>query len=228
MAVKIDYLLQDCEALMIAVGNHRSAMEASGFTEANYTAFTDAKANLIAKELAQQNAVKLVNDKTKEQDEAIRAVADLIRRIKSAAKSAYGKDERNLALFKIGDAVPTSVKKLRTVCEYTAALVLEKSELLKQNGLTQEDIDALNSSYGTLVAVDASQENAKKMQVAATLAREEAAKKLKDRMFRIRNFAKACFAKNKEILVEFKPVPKGGGGKTKTTVEETPVEQPAS
>lgn len=226
MAAKIDYLGQDSEALQKAVDDNRVVMNTKGFSDANYTALTDAKENLKLKEAAQQKAVKLVADKTAEQDQAITEVSELIKRIKSAAKSAYGNDPRNLKLFRVGEQMPVSVKKLRPLCEYMTGLILEQHGVLVQNGLTQADIDELNSTYGKLVAVDASQENAKKLQVSATIARDEAADKLKDKMFRVRNFANACFAKNPEILVQFKPIAKSGGGR-KGKEEETPTPQPA-
>lgn len=220
MAIKIDYLLQDCEAFIKAIDDNKSAMTAKGFSDSNYTSLIEAKENLKLKEAAQQRAMKLVADKTAEQNVSITDVTDLIKRIRSAAKSSYGNDERNLKLFKVGEQIPNSIKKLRPLCEYMNGLLLEKHEILLQNGLTQEDIDELNSSYGKLVAVDASQENAKKLQVAATLTRDEAAEKLKDKMFRVRNFASACFAKNPGILLQFKPIAKGAGGRKE--VENVP------
>ena len=225
MAVKIDYLVQDSEALLQVVNANRDAMNAKGFTEASYNSFVEAKENLQVKELAQQKSIRFVSDMTAEQNAVINHVTDLIKMIRNAARSAYGNDERNLKLFKVGEAVPISVKKLRPMCEYTISLVLEKSEMLLQNGLTQNDTDDLNTSYGKLVAVDANQENAKKLQKAATQARNEAADKLKDKMFRIRNFAKVCFANNKEVLLQFKPIVHGTGGKNSVSTEEVPAEQ---
>jgi len=90
-------------------------------------------------------------------------------------------------------------------------LALEYHDTLLGNGLVQADIDALNSSYGLLVSTDASQENAKKLQATATVVRNDAATKLKDLMLRTRSFAKTCFAKNPEILLQFKSIPKGKG-----------------
>ncbi len=213
MAAKVDYQLQDAEALLKTVYNNREAMNAKGFSDASHTALVDAKENLLLKEAAQQKAVQLVADKTAEQNQCIENVSSLIKRIRSAAKSAYGNDEKSLKLFKVGEKIPSSVKKLRPMCEYIEGLVLEHHDILLQNGLVQADIDELHSSYGNLVAVDATQENAKKLQVAATLTRDDAAKKLKDKVFRVRNFANACFAKDKEILVQFQPVAKSAGGR---------------
>lgn len=224
MAAKVDYQLQDSEALLKAVYNNRDAMNAKGFSDASYTAIVDAKENLLLKEAAQQKAVQLVADKTAEQNQCIDDVAELIQRIRSAAKSAYGNDDKSLKLFKVGEKIPSSVKKLRPMCEYIEGLTLEHHDVLLQNGLVQADIDELHSSYGRLVAVDATQENAKKLQVAATLTRDDAADKLKDKVFRVRNFAKACFAKDKEILVQFQPVAKSSGGRN--SADETNAQTP--
>jgi hypothetical protein len=211
MAVKVDYLLQDANALQLSIDNNRAAMNAKGFTEATYNGFIEAKNTLNAKESAQQKAVKLVSSKTAEQDSTIERITNLIKKVRSAAKSAYGKDERNLKRFKCDEKIPTTVAKLLTTCQYLAGLALETHDLLLENGFIQTDIDELNASYGDLTAVDAAQENAKKLQVAATTARDEAAGKLTDKMFRVRNFAKACFAGNAELLAQFKSIPKGRG-----------------
>jgi hypothetical protein len=221
MSEKIDYLIQDCDALLKAIDENREAMDAKGFSEARYTALTSANGDLIQKEAAQQRAVKLVNEKTVEQNDAMESVSEIIQQIRNAVKSAYGKDDAKLNLFKVGDRVPATVKALRSLTEYMMQLTLEYHDVLLENGLLQEDIDGLNSSYGLLVSTDAVQENAKKLQKTATVVRNDAAKKLKDLMFKTRNFAKTCFAKSPEILLQFKPLPKGrAGGNGKETVEE--------
>jgi hypothetical protein len=227
MAIKIDNQLQDSDVLKKAIDNNRSAMEAKGFSETNYTGLIDARENLISKEVAQQRAVKLVESKTAEQNTAVTETTDLIKKIHNAAMSSYGNDERSLKVFKIGTAIPESINKLRPLCEYLSGVVLEKQEILLKNGLTQEDIDQLNSAYGRLVATDASQENAKKLQKAATLMRDDASDKLKDKIFRVRKFAEACFSKNPEILLQFKAVPKSAGGR-KSSEEENKPENPAT
>ncbi|MGD8779770.1 MAG: hypothetical protein PVH88_12515 [Ignavibacteria bacterium] len=220
----INYRLQDSEALLVAVDSNREAMTAKGFTEESYNEFTEAKENLRLKELAQQNSVKELEEMTVQQNEEISAVGKLIKKVRNAARSAYGNDRDNLKLFKIGEAVPRSVKKLRPMCEYTISLVSEKSEALLSNGLTQEDVDELNVSLDRLISTDAAQENAKKLKTAATESRDEALKELNDKMYRIRSFAKVCFAGDKELLLQFKPIAKGSGGKSKEA-EETQTEE---
>jgi len=226
MADTIDYLLQDAGALILAVDNNREAMNAKGFKETAYTALTAARQDLSIKETAQQKAVELAASKTAEQDEAIKNVQQRIQNVRNAAKSAYGKDEAKLRPFKIGEQLTASVKKLSTSCQYLGGLLLEQHDILLENGLTEEDVTGIHNAGGTLAAADTVQEHAKKLKEAATLARNTAAENLKDKMFRTRNFAKACFAGNKELLIQFKPIPKLKGGSGKDDEDAKPPEPP--
>ena len=209
MSQKIDYQIQDNDALLKAIDGNRDAMTAKGFTDAKYTAFVNACNDLVQKEAAQQRAVKLVTEKTAEQNDAIKSVTLVVLQVKNAAKSAFGKDPAKTKLFKVGDTIPNSVKSLRSLTEYIIQIANEYHDTLLENGLTQDDIDGLNSSYGLLVAFDANQENAKKLQASATVVRNDASAKAKDLAFKARSFAKTCFAKSPEILLQFKAIPKG-------------------
>jgi len=223
MAGTIDYLLQDSEASLLAVNNNRPKLTEKGFTEGAYTALVEARDGLRATELAQQKAVKFAEDKTAEQNEKMNRITELLRKAKNAAKSAYEEDPRSLALFKIGEKIPGSVKKLRTTCEYMFSIVDERKADLLQSGLMQTDVDALSAASDDLAAADAAQEAAKKLQAGATLTRDAAAKLLKAKLTKLRNFVKAAFDKNPEIALQFNPIPKGrGGGKPGDTDEGTP------
>lgn len=201
-------------------------MQAKGFDESSYLAFKTAKEELTAKETAQQRAVKFAQSKTADQDTLIKEITAVIKMVQNAAKSAFGKDEQKLKLFKVKERIPTSVKGLRSLCEYLKEMVAEQNEILLKNGLSQEDIDSLGLASSNLTTVDAEQENAKKLQVKATLTRDNAAANLKDQTFRVRSFAQACFAKNPAVLIEFEPITKGHGGKRKGG-DDTPPENPA-
>jgi len=223
MASTIDYLLQDSEASLLAVKNNRPKLTEKGFTEGAYTALVEARDGLKATELAQQKAVKFAEDKTAEQNEKMNRITELLRKAKNAAKSAYEEDSRSLALFKIGEKIPGSVKKLRTTCEYLFSILDERKADLLQSGLVQEDVVALSTASDDLAAADAAQEAAKKLQAGATLTRDAAAKLLKAKLTKLRNFVKAAFDKNPEIALQFNPIPKGrGGGKPGDTDEGTP------
>ena len=225
MAVKVNYVAQDSDALLLAINNHRSAMDAKRFSNAVYTNFISAKENLRVKEVAQQTAVKTAEDKTALQDFYISEINRTIKVIRKAVRSAYEENAQKLSLFRVDDTIPKTVKGLRPMCEYLIKVTSEDSEVLLENGLVESDITDLGTFLAGLIAADAGQENTKQLQVAATKARDNAAKELKALCLKIRNFADACFSKNPEILLEFKPVSKGRGGKGKKD-DETPPQEP--
>jgi hypothetical protein len=212
MSVKIDSLLQDGKLLVEAVDGKREQMAAKGFTDEKYDKLTGAFDDLRVKELEQQKAVKALENMTAGQNREVAHVGELIQKVRNAVRSAYGKDKQNLKLFKVDVKIPTSVKSLCTLTEYMISITADEEELLLKNGLTRADIDDLNASYGRLVAADARQEKAKKLQMAATVARDKAAKTFNEKIYKTRSFAKACFAGDKESLLLFKPLPKGRGG----------------
>jgi hypothetical protein len=229
MAASFDYQLRDSYTLKSAVDTNLTAMKAKGFSDSSLTQFVEVIENLRVKEAAQQKAAKLFTSKVTDQTSALEKVGNVIKKIRNAAKSAYGKDERKLKLFKCDQKIPTSIGALITSCEYVCGLVLQEHDILLANGVTQEDIDFLNSSVGILTAASASKESALKLQKGATVVRDDASAKLKDKVFRIRKFAEACFDSNKEILLQFQPIPKLGGGRPgedETKGGETPPENP--
>ena len=150
--------------------------------------------------------------KTAEQNKAMDTTSKIIQKIRDSSKAAYDTNDPKLKLFKIGEQMPTSVKKMRSLCEYLAPVVLEYTDILLQNGLEQADIDLFHSASGTLIAADTTQENSKKLQKSATITVSQEYANLTKVMAKTRAFAKTCFAESPEILVQFKPIPKGGGG----------------
>ncbi|MFH1197879.1 MAG: hypothetical protein V1720_19415 [bacterium] len=222
MDVTINYLLRDANALKGTVNLNRSAMDEGGFTEENYLTFTTAIEDLQAKETAQQNAVENTGEKTAVQNETLERIRKLVSDIRAAAKSTYGKDQRNLKLFKVGTVITKSVKNLIPVVTALNELVTERKLLLMKNGLTQVKIDALAAAASDLNTVDKEQENAKSLQKTRTIERDTAAKNLQEQVFKIRNFAKACFSDRPEILVQFKPIPKGRSGAGNGEIETPP------
>ncbi|MFA6599140.1 MAG: hypothetical protein WCS69_15560 [Ignavibacteriaceae bacterium] len=222
MAQKINYLVQDSDALLKAITNHRAAMEEKGFTEERLSTFVSAKDNLKLKEAAQQKAVKFKDDKTAEQDVLMKNIHAAIVSLRNAAKSAYIDNPQKLNIFQIGETIPTSVIKMRPMCEYLTGVIAAESAVLLKNGLSQADLDILGTSYNNLITADADQENAKKLQNAALLVRDKAAAVLREQVTKTRKFALACFAKSPEILVEFEPIPKGRGKGKDDDEDETP------
>jgi len=222
MAKKVDYLVQDSDALLKAITNNRAAMAAKGFDDDRLAIFVSAKEALKQKEAAQQAAVKSTQDKTAEQDTLIINIHNAILGVRNAAKSAYGSNTQKLKLFQVGETIPSSVQKLRPMCEYLKGVVAAQTAVLLKNGLSQCDIDEFGSAYMNLIEADAAQENAKKLQKAALLVRDDAADVLREEVTKTRKFAMAFFSKSPEILVEFEPIPKGRRGKGKDDDEAPP------
>jgi hypothetical protein len=225
MDASINYLQRDCGALKSTIDTNRTAMNEGGFTEQTFTAFIESIDDLKAKETAQQKAVKDAEDKTAALNELVGSAQKLISDVKAAAKSAYGKDPRNLNAFNIGADIPKSVKNLIPLCSYMNDLITERKTVLLENGFKQAKIDALAALPEQLNAADDGQENAKKIQKTRTMERDAAARVLKEKAAKIRNFAKACFSDKPEILLQFDPITKGRGGdgddEEKTTTTPT-------
>lgn len=228
MANTIDYLLQDSKAALAAVEANRPALTEKGFTEAAYSGFAEARNALKTSEVAQQKAVKTAEDKTAIQNAVMQEVTELLKSVRNAAKSAFGNDTRVLKQFKIGEKIPGTVKKLSTTCEYMLTVVEDKKTDLLKSGLVQADLDNLTTAKERLESSDAEQELAKKQQESATLIRDKAAKVMKEKLDSLRNFVAAAFVKKPEIAVQFKPIPKGRGGKGKDDTPPDDTTPPAS
>ncbi len=212
MAKQIDYTLQDAAVILEAINNNKPALTAKNFSAAKEEALTVAYADAKQKNAAQTKAVKNVTEQTAEQDKAFSNLMGLISRVQKAAKSAFNGDAALLKKFRIGDKQPGTVKALLSWGEYFNRLIPEYNTVLLENGLVQEDVSGFITAYNRLMAADAGQESAKKQQASATMARDKAIEVLKEQLTKTRNFVKAAFAGNNEILVQFKPIPKGRGG----------------
>ncbi|MFA6978187.1 MAG: hypothetical protein WC209_02600 [Ignavibacteriaceae bacterium] len=212
MNTKINFNLQDGNALVLAVSRNLTLLTEKGFQTETQTALNAAIADLTAKEKEQNIAVKALEDFTAEQNLAVKETKALISKIYLAAKSAYETDQRNLSQFKIGQRIPDSVNGLRSLCEYLQVVVAERSVLLLKSGLVQSDITALNGAAARIVNADKGQKDAKKLQEQATLVRDSSDKALNKVKTKLRNFVKAAFQGNEEILLQFGKIPKGGGG----------------
>ena len=234
MAEIIDYTLQDSNVLLKTIYNRVEEMKARGFDETKSKALTAAHDELIVKDTAQKKAITYAEDKTAELKSIENLATSLIKKLKNAVKSAYEEEPRKLKLFLIGEAIPLSVKALSTKLRYYIDILPEHNEVLLKNGMIQSDLDSFNTLYNSLLLADSEQDKANKAQVAATKARNDAMKNLQKKMKTTRSFAKACFAENPDILVEFEPVSKGrniakendkGNGTETKTTEVTTEEQ---
>ncbi|RJP70817.1 MAG: hypothetical protein C4539_05795 [Ignavibacteriales bacterium] len=219
MSKNVDYELADASAVIDRVKENSETLTQKGFTKAKEDALVNAYNEVKLKNGVQLKAVKLAIERTAAQNAAFNNLLGLITRIQNAAKSAYGRNDAVLKKFRVGDKQPNTVGRLTSWGEYFTGIILEHDEDLLANGLLQEDLTNLSLYYANLIAADTSQESAKKLQASATIERDKAMHNLRDHLMRTRNFVKAAFAKNPEILVQFKPLPKGRSSAQPGTAE---------
>lgn len=227
MVAQIEDILQDSNSLDTTVTKHLTKMIEKGFEVTIQQELKDARQDLVTKSAAQAKVVEKISEATTAQNQIIESKRKLISQAKASAKSAYGNDGATLKLFRVGDDIPKSVKRLSTQCDYFSGLITERKNDFLKNSFTQVMLDSLTAGRTDIEAADTLQENLKKEQKSATMVRDAANKVLKDKIFRIRNFAKSCFADNPEILVEFEPIPKGRGGNGGTDTPPAPPTPPA-
>lgn len=228
MNIKVNYHIQDGNSLDQTTTRNLDALKEKGFEAENQTALQDCILDTTTKEKAQNKAAKDITDKTAEQNTAVDETKDLVKKVRGAVLTGYDTDIRTQNLFNIGKRLPYSVNGLRSECEYLSTVIPGKEVVLLKNGLVQADLTALTNASARLVTADKAQEDAKKIGVSSTVARDESLKKLKTIKKKIRNFVKTAFQGNKEILVQFEPIPdgrgggNGGGDETNTPPTNTP------
>ncbi len=112
-----------------------------------------------------------MEQKTQAKNGAIQSAQDVITQIQEAAKSAFPGDKVKAKEFRIGVEKPKSAKELITLLDYLTGVVQKYSDVLIQNGMTQDDIANVSTVYANLIAADAVQKNAAKLRNAATATR---------------------------------------------------------
>lgn len=220
MPVKVDNILQNASVIDFAMGNHMDVLNTRGDGQKKRDALKAAIRNLISLNGAQMNAQNFMERKTHEQDELLKQAGGLVAQIQNSAKSA-ARDKGNnvnLKMFKVGMDKPRSVKGMTALLDYFSDVVVQYHDILIANGMSEEDIASVLELYASLIAVDATQENAKKLRSAATARRNEAAVELQRMLAGIRNYATTVFKGNNAALEEFKPIPKGRGKAKKPAV----------
>jgi|GEM_PF-2482454 len=229
MNLRINKNIQDGNTLDETIGRNEAALTEKGFPAENRTTLQNNISDLTTKEGIQNKREKMLEDLTAEQDSCISDTQTLIKKVRTAASSAYVNDARTLKIFNVGinKRVPKSVNGLRSECAYLSPVVAARIADLLKSGLQQADITALNEAPDKLINADKKQEDAKKQRSQATIERDDAAKELKKTKTKIRNFVKTAFAGNAAMLVQFEPISMGkGGGGSDDAGGDTPPENP--
>ena len=211
MPVKVDDVVEDGKGLDQAMGNHKDMIIEKGEGQKKWDKLRAAIDDLVKKNSAQVSAQTVMEQRTKEQDDAMRAAQEIVSQVQNAARSEFEGDRTKLKEFKIGTARPTAVKGMITLLDYFTGLVQKYSDVMLANGMTQDDLAAVSTVYARLVTADAVQENAKRLRNAATKTRDTALVSLKRTIGATRSYAKVVFKNDKAALEEFKSISRARG-----------------
>lgn len=177
-----------------------------------------------AKNTAQQAAVAKVGDLTTQQQFLLNNGSALVQKFREAAKGEYGEnDKAKMSEFHVGKMVPRTVKGLTSELKYMKSVATaHKADLLK-HGVKDADIELLGTLADELSSIDSQQENAKKVQKAATRDRNDSMKELRRTIRKIQHSAKSIFSKEPLLIIEFESITNGRGPSGKGDI---PPEEP--
>lgn len=210
MPAKVDEVLQNANGLKRAVDNHEDVIISRAEGQKKRDKLDADIQDLATKNSAQAAAQFAMEQRTRDQDSAMRNASVTVTFFQNAARSAFT-NRVTLKEFKIGANKPSSVKAMVTLLAYLTGVVLKYRAELLANGVTEEDITSLSTVYANLIAADAVQENAKKLRNAATKSRDASLSTLIKTMASTRAYAKVIFKDDKAALEEFKPISRGRG-----------------
>ena len=211
MPVEVDNLLEQAEGLTQALNNHKDVITAKGNGQKKIDDLGSSYQNLIKNNSSQIAAETFMEQKTQAKNGAIQSAQDVITQIQEAAKSAFPGDKVKAKEFRIGVEKPKSAKELITLLDYLTGVVQKYSNVLIQNGMTQDDIANVSTVYANLIAADAVQKNAAKLRNAATATRDSSFAALRTTITATRNFAKVALKGDNAALEEIKSIPKARG-----------------
>ena len=226
MDERIEHLKEDGDAVKKAMDTNRTKLDAKNFKQAKYDSFTAAQLNLDLKDKEQSKAEELAISATTEKNNTKQEAADLINNLNLTVKSAVGNDKYTLKMFKVDEPITGGYNGIIDRCEYLGGIDEANLNILFDNGMTQEAFETIKAMPEKLRNANSSQNAAKKKQKAATEVRDAAGKAFKSEINKIRNFVKANFPKDKEMLIAFEPVPKDGGSKGGDSETTTPPQNP--
>jgi hypothetical protein len=213
---QMDVALQDARVVEKIAESHAAGDNTDGIAAGKITKLKNAIADAEQKDTAQKKAIQSLSDMTAQQNAKIAEGADLISTAQKAAKAAFGaKDAQKMKEFHIGMDVPKTVKGLTSELKYFRSITTKYAAELAPEGFKDTQSTALDALITDLPDTDVEQEKAKKAQVNATAARDEALAALKEAVRSVRKSAEAIFRKQPDVLKEFARIPEGRGAAKK-------------
>jgi len=206
MATTIDTVLEDARVLNGVARKHSGKLVDVGVTEDELTGLETLINEAGEKDTEQKQAQNDVRAKTQGQNDAMARSSACIRKVQTAAKAVFLKDKGTLKEFHVGGKPPATVKAMSTELAYMKEIAGKYKSQLATRGIKDADITSFDTCASDLTTANVEQENARRLQVAATSARDKAIENLKDAMYRLRKSAEIQFVDDESVLNEFKTI----------------------
>jgi len=228
MSGMINALVQDGRALLVSARKYQSQLTEGGVTEAEITEVENAVTALETQDNAYENSKNARHAKTAAQNEQMETARLLVKKIRTAGKVLFMKDEPKLKELHIGQSIPRSVNEMVSELFYLKDIAGKYSETLLTRGIKRADMEALTDCHTQLAQIDGEQEAARLAQLTARDSVNAAIDDLIVKFFRIRKTAEIVFIDNKSILQEFRSTILHTKSATKTETTTTPTETPTA
>ena len=204
---ELNEIVQDAKSLLATAKDHAANGTEEGISQEDIQSLTAVITDTQVKNKDQQNAVQAVSDLTDAQNKTMERSRALIRKVQTAARGAYGEDNKQVMKeFHIGSQAISTVKGMMSELKYMSGVAVKRLADLSKSGLKQGDIEMMDQVGTELDDTDSRQENAKKKQKSATQVRDKSMVVLRKTMKRIRNRAKVIFEDQPSVLTEFKSI----------------------
>lgn len=223
---RLDFTVQSAKALLGVCKKYLKTDANEGISQDDIDLLQTRVDDASMKDTAQKKAVETLGNLTNLQNGIMEKGFGLIRKTQSAAKAAYGEDNKpKMKEFHVGGDSLRTVKAMMSELKYMKSVATDHKDDLAKSGLKDSDIANFDVISAELSDSDTQQENAKKIQKRSTKERDDSLDVLQKAMRRIRNVAKSVFADQAAVLIEFEPVAEGRSAAKKNP---PPAPEPAS
>jgi len=202
----INELVQDANVLLTTARKYQTQLTEFGVTADEIQQLETLIGTLESKDAAHKEAQNQKKQKTKAQVDLLLRSQEIIKKVKTAAKAVFYRDEVILKEFHIGTKPPVTVSAALNELIYMQEVATRYASQLQTRGIKSTDLEEITACHSLLANADSEQENAKRSQTTAWNERKATVDDLKAVMFRIRRSAELCFGKDKSTLNEFRSI----------------------
>jgi len=179
-----------------------------GITPEKLKAHAASVAEMEDKRVLASNAESAKAQLTQQEAEGRSNLSDRLRALQEPVKKEFGIGSPEAKEFAVGEPLTDSTKQVIARAKDVVKKWVTYKDRLGNQGVIQDDIDAIQTDADSLGTLDAKQETAKKAAKAATQAFNDAMDTVVKIADSIQSGARMAFTKNKAVQAEFKAAKK--------------------